>query len=571
MFRRIIGCALLALLLLPALGRAADVQATLDRDSVQMGDTVTLNLRVNHAGGNVQAPDLSALNKDFEILGTSQNSSLSIVNGTTTSTLTFGVALRPRHEGVLQIPALTVDGSQTAPLQLHVTAASPAAAASAGADVFMEAQVEPRQAYVGQQLSYVVRLYYALNISGGSLDTPQVDGMDVSRVGNDLNYDTERGGRQYHVLERRYALVPQHAGQLDIPALNFQGDAVDPNDPNSFFGASTPVSARAPAVAVDVRAAPADWGNAAWLPARQLSLTLDGWPDAGAQVRVGQPLNVTLNLQATGLPFEVLPALSLPSLDGATVYPDKPVTGSRDAGPWIVGRRQQAFAIVPERAGTLTVPAITLKWWNVLTDRMEVAQIPAHSVTVLPATGGMAAPPPGPAVAASTQVAAAAPAAPTHVVPWRWLALGSIGLWLLSLLGWWWWWRRRGPSPSTAARSAPSVAREAASARQCQQAFLDAAMRADTAAQVRTLLAWARAERPAIQHLGELAASLGDDRQRAAIAALQQRHYAGAPAADDGAAVAALFRRGFVWRPDDGADAQTATGELPPLYPFKLR
>ncbi|HVC15895.1 MAG TPA: BatD family protein [Rhodanobacter sp.] len=570
MFRRIIRCGLLALLLLPALGRAADVQATLDRNSVQLGDTVTLNLRVNHSSGNVQAPDLGALNKDFEILGTSQNSSLSVVNGTATSTLTFGIALRPRHEGVLQIPALTVDGSQTAPLQLRVTAASPTAAASAGADVFMEAQVEPRQAYVGQQLSYVVRLYYAVNISGGSLDTPQIDGVDVSRAGNDLNYDAERGGRQYHVLERRYALVPQHAGQLDIPALNFQGDAVDPNDPNSFFGASTPVSARAPAQTVEVRATPAGWGNAAWLPARQLSLTLDGWPGAGDQVRVGQPLNVTLNLQATGLPFEALPALSLPSLDGATVYPDKPVTGTRDAGPWLVGHRQQAFAIVPERAGTLTVPAITLKWWNVLTDRMEVAQIPAHSVTVLPvlpSMGGMAAHPSGPAVAVATNTSSATPTATTaatHVVPWRWLALGSIGLWLLSLLGWWWW-RGRGHSPSTAA----PVVLPATSARRCQQAFLDAAMRADTAAQVRTLLAWARAERPAIQHLGELAALLGDDRQRAAITALQQRHYAGAPVAVDGAVVAEPFKRGFAWRRDDDADADT--GDLPPLYPFKLR
>ncbi|MDE2155046.1 MAG: protein BatD [Xanthomonadaceae bacterium] len=567
MFRRIIGCTLLALLLLPAPGRAADVQATLDRNSVQMGETVTLNLRVDHSSGNVATPDLGALNKDFEILGTSQNSSLSVVNGTATSSLTFGVALRPRHEGVLQIPALTVAGSQTAPLQLHVTAASPAAAASAGADVFMEAQVEPRQAYVGQQLSYVVRLYYAVNISGGSLDTPQVDGMDVSRVGNDVNFDAERGGRQYHVLERRYALVPQHAGQLDIPALNFQGDAVDPNDPNSFFGASTPVSARAPAQTVEVRAAPADWGNAAWLPARQLSLTLDGWPGARDQARVGQPLNVTLNLQATGLPFEALPALSLPSLDGATVYPDKPVTGSRDAGRWIVGHRQQAFAIVPERTGTLIVPAITLKWWNVLADRMEVAQIPAHSITVLPAIGGLAAHPSGPAVAASANAPIGAPAAATaatHAVPWRWLALGSIGLWLLSLLGWWWW-RGRGPSPSTAA----PAALHATSARRCQQAFLDAVLRADTAAQVRTLLAWARAERQAIQHLGELAALLGDDRQRVAIAALQQRHYAGAPAADDGAAVAGLFKRGFVWRRDVDADADP--GELPPLYPFKLR
>ena len=37
----------LALLLLPALASAARVQATLDRDTAQLGDTVTLNLRVS--------------------------------------------------------------------------------------------------------------------------------------------------------------------------------------------------------------------------------------------------------------------------------------------------------------------------------------------------------------------------------------------------------------------------------------------------------------------------------------------------------------------------------------------
>ena len=37
----------LVLLLLPVLASATRVQATLDRDSAQLGDTVTLNLRVS--------------------------------------------------------------------------------------------------------------------------------------------------------------------------------------------------------------------------------------------------------------------------------------------------------------------------------------------------------------------------------------------------------------------------------------------------------------------------------------------------------------------------------------------
>lgn len=554
--RWITGC-WLALLLLPALAHA-DVQATLDRSSVQLGETVTLNLRVDNASGGMTMPDLSALNRDFSILGTSQNSSLSVVNGAATSTLTFGVALRPRHVGTLQIPALRVDGGRTAPLQLQVTAPDPNAAAATSQNVFMEAKAEPQRGYVGQQLSYVVRLYYATSISNGALSAPQLDGVEVSRVGDDLNYDAERGGRSYHVLERRYALIPQHAGRIEIPAADFQGEAIDPNDPNSFFGSSTPVSASAPAVSIDVQSAPADWGNSAWLPARQLSLTMEGWPGAQEQVRVGQPLNLTMTLQATGLGYESLPALSLPPLDGAKAYPDKPVTGTRQDGPWLVGRRQQTFAIVPERTGTLTIPATTLKWWNVLTDRMEVAQIPAHDVTVLPAVGNAAVQPSIPAPAAS--VSASTPATATPSTAWRWIALGSVGLWLCSMLAWWWL-RRRRASP----KALP--ADKSASSRQCRLAFLAAARSGDTAAQARSLLAWARAERPAIQHLGELAAALDDAAQRAAIGTLQQRQYASSPGPDDGAKLAQAFKRGFVWRvAGDSGDASA----LPPLYPFKL-
>lgn len=562
MFRRFIRGCLLLLALFPVLASAADVTATLDRNQVQLGETVTLNVRVSGNASGVDSPDLRALDQDFQILGTSQNNSLSIVNGKASSELTFGVALRPRHAGMLQIPALSVAGGHTAPLQLEVTPPDPAAAAATHQDVFMESQVEPAHGYVGQQLTYVVRLYYASRIGGDAPAMPQVDGVEVSPLGKGVNYDSVRGGRSYHVLEQRYALIPQHPGKIEIPAVDFQGEEADPRDPNSFFGATVPVSASAPAQTIEVQPAPADWSGSAWLPARQLSLSLDGWPTAqDAPPRVGQPLNLTMNLQATGLSYEALPALSLPPLDGATVYPDKPVTGNHQDGQWITGRRQQSFAIVPERAGTLTIPATTLKWWNVQTDKIEVAQIPARSVTVLPAIGTATATPGVPAAAvhgeapATTGTAAAPPS-----TPWRRIALGSLGLWLLSVLAWWWRRRRR-----TSASTAPTPART--SARSCQLAFLAAARGSDPATQVRTLLAWARAERPAIQHLGELAAALDDASQRAAIDALQQRHYAVAPSHDAGANLAEAFKRGFAWRAAGAADEDSG---LAPLYPFKL-
>ncbi|HUH31163.1 MAG TPA: BatD family protein, partial [Rhodanobacter sp.] len=89
----------LLLLAWPLAAHAVDVQATLDRSTVQLGETVTLNVRIEGAASDVAAPDFSVLNGDFAVLGSSQNRSVSIVNGVRHAELTFGVALRPSHAG----------------------------------------------------------------------------------------------------------------------------------------------------------------------------------------------------------------------------------------------------------------------------------------------------------------------------------------------------------------------------------------------------------------------------------------------------------------------------------------
>lgn len=567
-----LASALLALLV-PLAAWAAGVQATLDRSTVQLGETVTLNLQVQGAGSSIAMPDLQALQKDFTILGTSQNRSVSVVNGHASSTMTIGVALRPKHAGTLTVPALDVSGERTAPLQLTVSPPNPDAIARAGGDVFMQAQVTPTHGYVGEQFSYVQRLYYAVNITSGTLDPPSVDGMDVRQLGNDLNYQAQRGGRNYQVLERRYALTPQQAGRIEIPATAFRGDSTDPMDPNSFFGSATPLSASAPAVSIEVQAPPASWGSADWLPARDLSLAIEGWPDAQHPARVGQVVNLTMTMRASGLPAEALPELSMPTIAGATVYPGTAEQSSKPQGQWVSGQRQRTFALVPNQGGTLTVPAVTVQWWNVLTGRAEVAQVPAHQFNVLPAPGGSGVAPPASAGSAPVAAAAAqrARGAKSTVAgrswPWPWLVPGLVVLALAGAAAWWWRRHRRGrPAPVPAApRTTETPA--APTPRQSRLRFLAAARGSDAASQAHSLLAWARTERPAIRSLGDLHELLGDVAQREAVAGLQRQVYAGQPAARGAADLARVFKRGFAWKTAAGDDQGDG---LAPLYPFKL-
>lgn len=548
----------------PAMSLAADVTASVDRNRVELGETVTLNLR---AGGGAMAatPDLSALAPDFAVLGSSSSTNLSIINGQRSAQVTVGIALRPLHVGTLRIPALSFAGGTTAPVEVEVLPADATAAAAGRKDVFLEASVDPASAYVGQQMVYTVRLFFATDLTSGALEDPQVAGIDFRRLGDEINYQAERGGRRYNVIERRYAATPQREGRLQIPAVAFQGESVNAANPDAFFGNATPVTAASPAVAIDVRPAPAQAAQSAWLPARSLTLTLDGGPAHG-DLHVGEPLNLVMNVQAVGLPYEALPSLSLPSLDGATVYPDKPVNGTRVEGQWLVGRRQQSFAVVPNRPGKLTIPETTLSWWNVVENHAETARIPAQTFTVLGAAGAPAQPSapvpqsePAPGASTSAATLSAAPAANAW---WKIAALLSLALWLVSVLAWLLWRRRRGGR----AAAAPSAAAD--SSARLRAAFLAQTRGGDAAAQAAALLAWAQSERPGLQNLSELAQALAAGPQREAIDALQRQRYAGVAQSGLGERLASAFRHGFQWQPVAGS---SEASPLPPLYPFSLR
>lgn len=569
-FQRVSALWLLSVLLqlLPLAGHAANVQATVDRQQLQLGETVTLNIVSHGVAPSDLDPDtmvgnLDALGGDFVVAGLSHATEEVTVNGSAQAQLTLGIALRPKHTGELTIPSLNIAGGTTSPITVQVDAADNTAPTSARGGAFLEATIEPSKGYEGQELQYVLRLYYTGALTDGSLENPQADGMNFLAVGNELSYDVDRGGQHYHVIERHYAATPRRTGKLVIAPVQFQGASVDDNDPNIFYRERTPLSASTRAMTVTVEDIPADADKRTWLPVSDLKLTAEGLP-VSADARVGQPLNLTMLLQATGTSFESLPALSLPSIDGASVYPDKPLNGTRADGASLVARRQQSFVIVPNRPGTLVIPEITVHWWNVTTNKPEVARLPEQRLTVLSAAGQPAAPASAATAASAASTPQAARSAPAPEGPWRWIALASIGLWLVSMVIWWV--SRRRPDASAAA-SVPSSRAAPVATRQLRAAFLAAAQGSDATRQAGALMAWAKAERPSLQNLSDLAAALGSLPQREAIAALQRRRYGANDTSAADRSLAGAFGDGFVWK----APAATVSGDgLPALYPFDV-
>ncbi|MDQ2971415.1 MAG: BatD family protein [Pseudomonadota bacterium] len=568
MKRVIVFCALLTLAALAhAAGSPASsgqgLRAFLDRGHVSLGDTVTLNIQ--GAGALSGTPDLSPLQSDFDVLGTSSSSSVQLVNGNARSTTQLGIALRPRRTGTLVVPPLNIDGLPTPPLTLHVAPAPGGTQGAAGGAAFLEASVDTASPYVGQQIVYTLRLYYAPGLTGGQLDDPQADGAQLVHLDSDTRYQTQRGGETYQVVERHYALIPQRAGSIVVHGPAFQGQMLGTNTPDSMFDSlfddGKPVEARANELTLDARAIPAS-GGTPWLPAQSVQLKLDGLP-ADGNARVGEPLTVTLRIDAVGATAQRLPEPQLPPIDGARVYPDRTQDATSEDENWLHGTRTRSFAILPGHGGTLTIPAITLNWWDAAHDRAAQANIPARIIHVSGAVANGAtssppssnAPPPGNVIGPIANK--------TTDSLWRGVARGSLALWVIVLtaLAWWWLSKRDRGALSDAVATPPR-----ADARHLRQRTLDAALSHDAARCERALMAWARETKSDLRNPRELRDALTDPVQRGVLDALEYARWNGGDAAAACGGIAREFERGFRWREVPAGNGRADDG-LPPLYP----
>jgi BatD DUF11 like domain len=562
--------AVLSLLLLATTANAAQVRAWLDRNTMQMGETVTLNVEASDTAPG-SAPDFAVLQNDFTLGGTQSSSSVEIVNGRTSAKLLWAVALEPKREGAITIPTLSVAGQATQPIMLTVQPMAPGGT-KAGDDVYIEATVDPKTPYVQQEVTLTLKLFFAVNLVDGTLDDPQGEGVVVKRIGGqDANFAAEVGGRRYRVLERRYVLQPERSGTVALAPIMFRGHAMDRNDMNSFFTRGRNVTARAEPITLDVRPRPASSGSDAWLPAQSVTLSADGL-NPGAKAHVGEPLTLTLHLKATGLGFEQLPELNLPKIDGAYIYPDKATTQNRDAGDVIGGERERKFAIVPNRSGRLTIPSIGIAWWDVVHDRPETASVPEVSLDVEGVPGAAAEPSPAAPVSKPTAnpptVTPAAPIASSsssdETRMWRMFAIAALLLWVatavIAIIAW----RRRGPratAPSAEVRAMPeSVSVKAR--------FRSACLNDDWTAAASAIIAWANARGANVRNLGELGSALGDAAQVTAIDELQRVLYADAPATNLASVLSASFKDGPRLRDDHSKPKPSQP--LPPLYPNRV-
>jgi hypothetical protein len=492
---------LAALLGLGAFGPvlAGTIEASLDRNPIGLNESFTLTFSATEEPDG--DPDFQPLQADFEILHQGQNSQFSIVNGKSSRTIEWQLTLMAKRAGTLTVPSIAFGDDRSQPLAVTVTTGGSRRIESAGADIFLETEAEPKNPYVQAQTILTLRILSRVPVGEARLGTPEAADAVVEKLDNNREYFTTRNGVRYKVTEIRYAIFPQKSGRLTINPVQLEAQIpLGGRSPfDGFFARTRPERFQSDTVELDVRPIPSQFSGQHWLPAANLALE-DSWARQPPEAVGGEPVTRTLTLRADGTTVGLLPELN-PKARMASgdikQYPDQPALNEEKRQEGVSSVRQEKTALIAGKAGTYRMPSIEVPWWNTTTDRMETARIPERVLKVLPGTATpepekQSPQPESPAVSAPVPAPAArhappaASAGPEQTV-WFWLTVAFGTGWIGTALAWWW---NRKPA-LTAKQAVPPKQPDTSSKRQAREALERACKTGDPATARTALAVWA--------------------------------------------------------------------------------
>jgi hypothetical protein len=544
--------AFVAMLISVSTAQAA-VTARVDRNAIDLNESFMLEVVVD-TEIDLQ-PDISALHENFYVGQSSQLSNTMIINGEISRSRTWTYQLMARRTGELEIPSVAVGSERSQPLR--ITVREPADAPPGEADVFITSEVDYAESYVQAQVLYRIKVYRAVPTRQPALRDPEFGGAEVliEVAGEERSYDALLNGRTYNVVERVYAVFPQESGEVTISPARFEARVLRDG---RITGRKVFESEAQSIRVLPIPEPPADFPDAAWLPAKDLQLR-DNWSRQPDDLKAGEPITRVITISALGQLETQIPAIDPPNVSGVNVYPDRPELSRQIEPGGIRGVRKDQYAIIGVDAGEMTLPPLRLPWWDVEAGEWQVAELPERSVGILPSRE---APVVDPAPTVTTvDEDTEAPATAVSVPPdfWRLAAQVIVVLWLLTLGAWWLSSRpRREPREPEPPPLHKLQARHLKSARK-------AALSGDGAGVRQAMLEWGRLQWPddTPRSIGALArrvsAPLSDELSRLSRAA-----YGRNGEGWDGEALARSLRSFAVL---DDATKDTASDPLPPLMP----
>lgn len=364
---------------------ASSFTATLDRDTVALGETANLSLTFAEVkvNGVPNLPPVDGLNINY----LSQSSEVKVLNGQFNQSFTFSYLVTPTRAGDFTIPALQFNlgrqilSSQAVKLKVvkDGSSAAPGAAPQPPKVAFLKLAVPKKEAYVGEVMPVDIQLYFQ-NIRDPQMPQLVTEGFLVGTNVVQAQSQTRQGNLVYNILSFKRSVMAVKAGELNLgPAeCNLtvivpvqgrrRGDPFDMlgdsfNDPFDMFrsrGEARPVKLSSDPVAIKVlplptENVPAGFSGAVGSYAMQATI-------GPTNVAVGDPITIKVQITGQG----ALDTLSLPPIDFGPDFKIYPATSKTQPTDQlgIEGTKNFEFVVIPQKADLKNLPAIQISYFD---------------------------------------------------------------------------------------------------------------------------------------------------------------------------------------------------------------
>jgi len=384
--------------------------ASVSSTTVGTGEPFEINFSVNGNGSGFAPPDF----RGFQVVGgPNQSTSMEMVNGNTSVSLSYGYELMAVSEGDFTIGPATiiVDGHRLTsnPIKIKVvkgrsvpqnnqtqTQTAPAGGVRAGntgdlsKQIFIKALVDKTDVYEGQQITLTYKLYTKLNIEQNANSVaPSLNGFwseDIKLKPQQLHVEIYNGQR-FGVAElKKTVLFPQHSGDLTVDPLGMlfvvqvpvsTGDDIF----DQMFGGQKQVKyeAKSTPVTIHVRPLPAVGkpnGFAGAVGNFSIVSTIDK-----TEVKANDALNYKVAITGSGN----IKLLQQPNTNFPPDFEkyDPKVTDTVNASEnGMSGTRFYNYLLIPRHQGDYTIDPFKFSWFNPATGRYYSAATKAFQVKV---------------------------------------------------------------------------------------------------------------------------------------------------------------------------------------------
>lgn len=373
---------------------AATFTASLDRDTIALGESATLSLTFEDGSPrNVPMPSNVA---GLQIAYVGPSSQFSYINGETKSTVTYNFTLTPRQAGDFAIPPLVADvgGQQLSSPSLRLKVlppnSPPPAAVNSGSEVaFMRLTLPEKEVCPGEVLAARLDVYLrddVQNFGNFQLTGTPANGFTVGKMAQSPKQRIQIGNRIYTDIPLSLALTTVKTGLVSVGPFTASAVVVLPSAqardsfPFGIFGGGEQKQVSLATDTLNVESlplptegAPPNFNGAIG----DYTMTVTAGP---TNVAVGDPITVRVQISGRG----ALDALTLPDQPAWRDFKTYPPTSKVETGDplGLQGTKTFEQIVTPQSTDVHELPVFSFSFFNPDTKTYRTLRQPSVQLAV---------------------------------------------------------------------------------------------------------------------------------------------------------------------------------------------